>query len=59
MLQTIPGLGKLAVEAISALTQSSFQTLLFLTEEELAAVDTGKRKLGAKMAAVLFRFLHS
>jgi len=59
MLQTIPGLGKLAVEAISALTQSSFQTLLFLTEEELAAIDTGKRKLGAKMAGVLFRFLHT
>jgi ERCC4-type nuclease len=59
MLQTIPGLGKSAVEAIAALTQSSFQTLLFMTEDELAAVDTGKRKLGPKMAAALHTFLHS
>jgi hypothetical protein len=59
MLLTVPGLGKSAVEAISVATHSSFQTLLTKSVEELADINTGKRKLGKKLATALHTLLHS
>jgi len=59
MLQTVPGLGKTAVDAIATAAESSFQTLLFMSIEDLAAIDLGKRKLGTKMATALHTVLHS
>jgi ERCC4-type nuclease len=59
MLQTVPGLGKAAVDAIAAATASSFQTLLFMSVDDLAAIDTGKRKLGLKLATALHNVLHT
>lgn len=59
MLQTIPGLGKSAVDAIAATVDSSFQTLLFMSVDDLAEIDTGKRRLGTKLATALHTVLHS
>jgi ERCC4-type nuclease len=59
LLRVVPGLGPVAVEAIAAHCKSSFPALFALTKEELAALSTGKRKLGAPMAEKLYNVFHS
>lgn len=59
MLMTLPGLGKAAVDAIAAATNSSFTALQALTEEQIADIPTGKRKVGKAVAASVYAGLHS
>ena len=59
MLLAIPGLGKAAVDAIAAATSHSFTALLALTEEQIAAIPSGKRKIGKAVGAVVHAALHT
>jgi len=58
ILLSIPGVGKTAVEALAAATQSSFAVLYTKTEDELAATPMGKRKLGKAVAHTIYSALH-
>jgi len=59
MLGTLPGLGPAAVDAISVACGGSFTKLLSLSAAEIAALSTGKRKIGATIADVVYAALHS
>jgi ERCC4-type nuclease len=59
MLLAIPGLGKGAVEAIASATSHSFKALIALTEEQISAIPSGKRKIGKAVGAAVFAALHS
>ena len=59
MLLAIPGLGKAAVDAIATATAHSFTALLALTEEQIAAIPSGKRKIGKAVGAVVHAALHT
>ena len=58
MLRVVPGLGATAVEGIAVAVGSSFARLLALSEEELAAIPLGKRRLGPALAKVVHSVLH-
>jgi len=58
MLRVIPGLGATAVEGVATAVGSSFARLLALSEEELAAIPLGKRRLGPALAKVVHSVLH-
>lgn len=58
MLRVIPGLGPTAVEGVAVAVGSSFARLLALSEEELAAILLGKRRLGPALAKVVHSVLH-
>ena len=58
MLRVIPGLGATAVEGVAVAVGSSFARLLALSEEELAAIPLGKRRLGPALAKVVHSVLH-
>ena len=59
MLSTIPGLGGAAVTALATATGSSMIRLLAMTAEQIAAIPTGKRSIGASVAGVVYAALHS
>jgi len=59
MLSTIPGLGGAAVTALATATGSSMTRLLAMTAEQIAAIPTGKRSIGASVAGVVYAALHS
>ena len=59
MLSTIPGLGGAAVTALAAATGSSMTRLLAMTAEQIAAIPTGKRSIGASVASTVYAALHS
>jgi len=59
MLLTIPGVGKTAVEAIVTACSGSFSTLFGKSVEDLAAITSGKRKLGSTLANTIYTALHS
>jgi ERCC4-type nuclease len=59
LLRVVPGLGPSAVEGIAVATSSSLTRLLALTEAELAAISTGKRRLGPALARVVHTVFHS
>jgi ERCC4-type nuclease len=59
MLSTIPGLGGAAVTALATATGSSMTRLLAMTAEQIAAIPTGKRSIGASVAGVMYAALHS
>jgi len=58
MLRVVPGLGPTAVEGVAVAVGSSFARLLALSEEELAAIPLGKRRLGPALAKVVHSVLH-
>lgn len=59
MLLAIPGLGKTSVDALAEKTHSSFTELWNYTEEDLANIVVGKRKLGKKLAGAIYSALHT
>jgi ERCC4-type nuclease len=59
MLSTIPGLGGAAVTALGTATGSSMTRLIAMTAEQIAAIPTGKRSIGASVAGVVYAALHS
>lgn len=59
MLLTIPGVGKTAVEAIVTACSGSFTTLFGKSIDELAAINSGKRRLGLALANTMYTALHS
>lgn len=58
-LLAIPGLGKVAADAISNATNNKFQTLYEFTEEQIATIPVGKRKVGSTLAKLLYTTLHT
>jgi len=59
MLSTIPGLGGAAVTALGTATQYSMKAMLSMSANEIAAIPTGKRTIGASVAGVVWAALHS
>jgi ERCC4-type nuclease len=59
MLSTIPGLGGAAVTALGTATQYSMKAMLSMSVNEIAAIPTGKRTIGASVAGVVWAALHS
>ena len=59
MLGSLPGLGPAAVDAIAVATGHSFTKLLAMSISEIAAVSTGKKKIGATVAGVVHAAIHS
>lgn len=59
MLLTIPGVGKTAVEAIVTACSGSFSTLFGKSVDEIAAINSGKRRLGSALANTIYAALHS
>ena len=59
MLLAIPGLGKASAEAIATHTKSSFGTLLAMSQEQIQAIMSGKKKIGTKVASCVFKALHT
>ena len=59
MLSTIPGLGGAAVTALGTATQYSMKRMLSMSANEIAAIPTGKRTIGASVAGVVWAALHS
>ena len=59
MLLAIPGLGKASAEAIATHTKSSFGTLLAMSQEQIQALMSGKKKIGTKVASCVFKALHT
>jgi len=59
MLSTIPGLGGAAVTALGLATQYSMKRMLSMSENEIAAIPTGKRTIGPSAAGVVWAALHS
>jgi ERCC4-type nuclease len=59
MLGSLPGLGPSAVAALAAATGHSFTRLLAMSEADIAAVSTGKKKIGATVAGVVYAAIHS
>jgi ERCC4-type nuclease len=58
MLQTLPGVGLQAAAAIGLAVDHKISNLLVKTEDELAAINTGKKKLGKTAAALIFKTFH-
>lgn len=58
-LLAIPGLGKVAAEAVSTRVTASFKALQELTEDELSEIQAGKRKIGKSLAKVIYDAVHS
>jgi ribosomal protein S13 len=58
MILSIPGLGKQTAEAVAKACEASFVRLQAMTEEELAAIPTGKRSLGKKVAHTIHEVIH-
>ena len=59
MLSTIPGLGGAAVTALGTATQYSMKRMLSMSANDIAAIPTGKRTIGASVAGVVWAALHS
>ena len=59
MILSIPGLGKASADAIATTTNSSFKKLLELSEKEIGEIQTGKKKIGTKVASCVFQAIHS
>ena len=59
MLGSLPGLGPAAVDALAKATEHSFTRLLTLSAAEIAAVNTGKKKIGKTIGDVVYAALHS
>lgn len=59
MLSTIPGLGGAAVSALALATHHSLSKLIAMSSAEIAAIPTGKRTIGPKIAGVVWTALHS
>lgn len=57
MLQTMPGIGATAADAIARHVSHSLSQLLALSEKDLASIVCGKRKLGKVAAGKLYAFL--
>jgi hypothetical protein len=58
LLLTIPGVGPSAAAAIGLAVDHKISNLLAKTEDELAAINTGKKKLGKTTAAIIFKTFH-
>jgi ERCC4-type nuclease len=59
VLRTLPGVGLTAADAIVQHVKGSFPALYALSEEELASIGTGKRKVGKALAKKLWTFFHT
>ena len=58
-LLSIPGLGKGAATAVAEATKNSFTGLQALSEDDIANIKAGKRKLGKAMATAIYAAVHS
>jgi len=58
VLQVLPGVGPSAAAAVGTAVNHSFAVLLTKTEEELAVISTGKKKLGKTGAAAIYKTFH-
>jgi ERCC4-type nuclease len=58
LLQTLPGVGLQAAAAIGVAVEHKVSNLLQKTEDELAAINTGKRKVGKTTAAIIYKTFH-
>jgi ERCC4-type nuclease len=58
-LLSLPGVGKAAAAAVGEAVKHSFTGLQLLTEEEIANVKAGKRKLGKAIANAIHTAVHS
>lgn len=58
MLQTIPGIGSNAANAIATYCGYSMSNLIEKTIDELSAINIGKRKLGVSLATKIFQIFH-
>jgi len=59
MLLTVPGVGPQAAVAIGANVEHSIPTLITKSIEEIAAIPTGKKKVGSVLATRLYEIFHS
>lgn len=58
VLQVLPGVGPAAAAAIGVAMDHKFSVLLSKTEEELAELNTGKKRLGKAAAAAIYKTFH-
>jgi ERCC4-type nuclease len=58
LLLVLPGVGPAAAAAIGVAVEHKVSNLLQKTEDELAAINTGKKKVGKTTAAIIYKTFH-
>lgn len=58
LLLTLPGIGPSAAAAIGLAVDHKISALIAKSEDELAVINTGKKKLGKTAAAIIYKTFH-